>query len=154
VLYKKSWQCTVGNDTRKFFMQHLGIISVYSNPLRVYIEHHTNIQEATIMSSRNAMLGTILLGTAAYLFRNKEARDNTLSKIQSFVKPETREMLSNRFKNFAKTNNSGTSYEQNPLRSTPSTGTTTYHEHSLLGTDFAQKDEDDAHSLAEAPKYL
>lgn len=40
--------------------------------------------------SKNSLLGLAVLGTAAYLFRNKESRDKVMNKLQSVVTPEMR----------------------------------------------------------------
>jgi hypothetical protein len=120
------------------------------------------MKEEPMMKSRNTMIGTVALGAAAYLLRNKETRDKVMTQLQSLAKPENIEKIKNQFRSFSsqdksvqKTDSSDKTYKEQTLQGTHGTDdhTTTKHQ-SLLGTDFAQKEEDDAHSLAEAPKLL
>ncbi|RFU60619.1 hypothetical protein [Bacillus sp. V59.32b] len=46
--------------------------------------------------SKNSLLGLAVLGTAAYLFRNKESRNKVVNKLQSVVTPETRDKVMNK----------------------------------------------------------
>ncbi|PLT35446.1 hypothetical protein [Bacillus sp. V5-8f] len=124
------------------------------------------------MKNKNMMMGTLALGAAAYMLRNKESRDKVMTQVQSLAMPENIEkiknlpFLSNDYgrsilntlqstlsKN---TSNNGTSYKDQTIQKGASVTDrpTSYKEDSLLGTDFAQKEEDDTHSLAEAPKLL
>ncbi|RFU64924.1 hypothetical protein [Peribacillus glennii] len=125
------------------------------------------------MITKNKMIGTLAIGAATYMLRNKQSRDKVMTQIQSVATPENIEKLKNQLP-FLKSMMSGTTtysntqpllkmdtnndttYKDQTLQKKPlnSDGQTSYKEQSLLGTDFAQKDEDDAHSLAEAPKLL
>ncbi|WP_409299832.1 hypothetical protein [Peribacillus sp. SCS-155] len=102
------------------------------------------------MGSRNAILGTFLVAIAAYLFRNKESRNKAKNMLISLVDSETTQTLENETQRTSTSQQDGGAKTQDDDLSS----VTTYQEQSLLGTDFAHKREDDAHSLAEAPKYL
>ncbi|CAH0346617.1 hypothetical protein [Bacillus sp. CECT 9360] len=56
--------------------------------------------------SKNSLLGFAVLGTAAYLFRNKESRDKVINKLQSVVTPETRQKIMDQVRTFTSTNSS------------------------------------------------
>ena len=74
----------------------------------VVIEKYYTIlkyEEETQMPS-NKMIGTVLVGAAAYLLRNKETREKTMSQIKSFANPETIDKVKSQLQSFTKTKSS------------------------------------------------
>lgn len=62
-------------------------------------------KEETQMPS-NKMIGTVVLGAAAYLMRNKETREKTISQIKSIANPEMIDKVKSQLQSFTKSKSS------------------------------------------------
>jgi hypothetical protein len=68
----------------------------------------TNLKEETHMPS-NKMLGTVLIGAAAFLMRNKKTREKTMTQIKTLATPETIDKVKSQFQSMTKSKSSNPS---------------------------------------------
>ncbi|WP_419880629.1 hypothetical protein ACN6MY_13345 [Peribacillus sp. B-H-3] len=113
-----------------------------------------------MMKRKNMLMSAAALG-AVYLLRNKDARDKLINGVQNYINPETIDKMKNSVQSMIKSKTgeqpekfTGSAAESSKIKndSFETEEASKVQNQALLGTDFAQKDEDDAHSLAEAPK--
>lgn len=57
---------------------------------------------------RNTILGTLAVGGAAYMLRNKESRSKVKNQFKSFSTSENFEKVKNKIQNFTQSNSQGT----------------------------------------------
>ena len=50
----------------------------------------------------NKMIGTVVIGAAAYLMRNKKTREKTMSQIKSLATPETIDKVKSQLQSLTK----------------------------------------------------
>ncbi|WP_090990082.1 hypothetical protein [Bacillus sp. OV322] len=113
-----------------------------------------------MMKRKNMLLSAAALG-AVYLLKNKDARDKLINGVQNYISPEKIDKMKNSVQSMIKPKNNeqpekftGSQAESSKVNkeSSETEEASKLQDQALLGTDFAKKDEDDAHSLAEAPK--
>ncbi|MDW7616790.1 hypothetical protein SC499_19240 [Peribacillus simplex] len=54
----------------------------------------------------NKMIGTVLIGAAAFLMRNKKTREKTMSQIKSLATPETIDKVKSELQSLTKSKSS------------------------------------------------
>ncbi|MGG4265671.1 hypothetical protein [Peribacillus simplex] len=54
----------------------------------------------------NKMIGTVLIGAAAFLMRNKKTRERTMSQIKSLATPETIDKVKSQLQSITKSKSS------------------------------------------------
>ncbi|OIK12715.1 hypothetical protein [Bacillus sp. MUM 13] len=113
-----------------------------------------------MMKRKNMLMSAAALG-AVYLLRNKDARDKLMNGVQNYISPEKIEKMKNSVQSMINPKNgeqpekfAGSQAESSKMNNDSSEieKASKAQDQALLGTDFAQKDEDESHSLAEAPK--
>ncbi|AOH56846.1 hypothetical protein ACQKGI_14545 [Peribacillus muralis] len=57
----------------------------------------------------NKVIGTVVIGAAAYLMRNKKTREKTMSQIKSLATPETIEKVKSQLQSITKSKTSNSS---------------------------------------------